>query len=187
MPIIQAKIHHPQNENFEKVDILLDSASASTFINEKLAASLQLPVVKDNILLEISRFGDSDNLQTESKVVIFHVEAEDGELIELDAYTIPTLTQVLPKIDKDSNEKVMVLPEILISNDYYGKIVLSEELENGFTKIPSRLGPIICGTGTFVHSLSTKVMQNEEDLKATERAQNEIPKFWDTENFASDN
>jgi hypothetical protein len=187
MPITQAKIYNPKNAHFEKVDILLDSASASTFINEKLAASLQLPIIKENILLEISRFGDSDNLQTESKVVIFHVEAENGEFIELDAYTIPTLTQALPKMDKDSNQKVMVLPEILIGNDHYGKIVLSEELANGFSKIPSRLGPIICGTGTFVHSFSTKVMKEEEDSKEIKGSHHEIPKFWDTENFASDN
>uniref|UniRef100_A0AC34GH01 Peptidase aspartic putative domain-containing protein n=1 Tax=Panagrolaimus sp. ES5 TaxID=591445 RepID=A0AC34GH01_9BILA len=99
MPITQANIHNPEKPKLQKVDILLDSASASTFINEKLAESLQLPVVKENILLEISTFGNSELQQTQSKVVIFQLEAEDGELIQMDAYTIPTLTQPLPKID----------------------------------------------------------------------------------------
>uniref|UniRef100_A0A914YP89 Integrase catalytic domain-containing protein n=1 Tax=Panagrolaimus superbus TaxID=310955 RepID=A0A914YP89_9BILA len=188
MPITQAKIYQPNKENFEEVNVLLDSASASTFISEKLAKKLKLPIIKEKVLLEISRFGDNEVMHSDSQVVLFKLEAENGELIEMDAYTIPTLTQALPKMDKSSNEKVMVFPEILVGNDHFGKIVLSEALENGFSKIPSKLGPIICGTGTFVHSFSTKVVQNEDENKAKEieRSTEEIPKFWDTENFASD-
>ena len=208
----RAKVSSPRNETIASdVRILLDSGAQKTYITDKLAQSLNLPIVgKDKIV--IKTFGDDSPVLHSCNIVQLAVQCLDGEMIYINAYSVPFICSPLsgqrietavtnyPHLTglqladySDGSEPLEI--SILLGSDYYWLFVLGlpvrGERNMGPTALCTKFGYVLNGpvevTGSGEHSytnfVETHVMKTASDCLTTEEVNDSLKRFWDYESI----
>ncbi|KAK6018859.1 Tas retrotransposon peptidase A16 [Ostertagia ostertagi] len=146
------------------VTAFFDSGSTQSYITDELARVLDL----QNMLSEeisVSTFGTTTPLRLKSRNHVVGIKTEKGEK-HLQVKSLPTLTGHLRHAHPDSNAKngnvtiSSCKPSILIGNDYFWDIVLSDDfyyetLPNGYRMLHTSIGNILVGKSLNLKSIAT--------------------------------
>ncbi|KAK5978323.1 hypothetical protein GCK32_022812, partial [Trichostrongylus colubriformis] len=146
------QLFNPSNPSREVTVIaFLDSGSSKSYITADLATLLELPTLTtENIT--VSTFGSIKSLELQSKDHNIGIHTEEGAKY-LDVKSVPTLTGTLQHIyvSSDAEQRFThssCTPSILIGNDYFWDIVLSDnfyyqEMPNGYRLLHTTIGDIV--------------------------------------------
>ncbi|PIO77077.1 Tas retrotransposon peptidase A16 [Teladorsagia circumcincta] len=160
-----APLFNPADSSKETVvTAFFDSGSTQSYITDELAQLLDL----ENILSEeisVSTFGTTTLLRLKSRNYVVGIRTEKGEK-HLQVKSLPTLTGYLRHAYPDNNAKSgnvaisSCKPSILIGNDYFWDIVLSDDfycetLPNGYRMLHTSIGNILVGTRLNPNSMAT--------------------------------
>lgn len=214
MQTAKSEVRNPLNSKSDMVRILLDSGSQRTYITEKLAEQLQLTREKEEI--KLTTFG-SDTLQTiRTTQTKLNIKLKNGQFLETSANIIPVISGTVQrkamKIRSSENLEHLVssldladtIPresesssvELLIGNDYYLDIILSQKIEvqPGLYFLASKLGWILTGrtneldSGVNETSMLTLTYGNDlletglvTDVDAILPHKRNIQDFWNVE------
>lgn len=166
MQTAKAEIKNPIANKSEVVRILLDSGSQRTYITEKLAEQLQLPKDKEEEI-KLVTFG-SDRYKTIKTIQTqISLKLKNGQYLDIGANIVPVISGTIQrnsmKLCSSENMQHLVssldladsIPtesepstvELLIGNDYYLDILLSQKIEvqPGLYLLASKLGWILAG------------------------------------------
>ena len=124
-------------------NLLLDSASQRTFMTDRLAKQLKLPLQQRESLL-VSTFGDKKPQQLDTHVVKFTITSKENSPIVLHANVLPQITGPIqrgPLLEKDleflkiispgkladtipgTSKSIIETVDILVGSDYFWDIV----------------------------------------------------------------
>ncbi|KAI1718264.1 putative peptidase (DUF1758) domain-containing protein [Ditylenchus destructor] len=158
----EAKVFNPQKPNRSATAlIILDSASHLTFISDKLAREMSLPIDR-KLKLCLSPFSDDSNrvVKLKTTAVKFGLQFSNGRQISIKGYTKnriagPSPLAVLKEDDmrrfwnKHPIPAELRIPDILIGIDTFHrfKVERGEKLHNGFYLSSTALGPVLSGRG----------------------------------------
>ena len=183
----------------------------TTYITDKLAQSLNLPIVgKDKIV--IKTFSDDSPVLHSCNIVQLAVQCLDGEMIYINAYSVPFICSPLscqrietavtnyPHLTglqladySDGPEPLEI--SILLGSDYYWLFVLGSpvrgERNMGPTALCTKFGYVLNGpvevTGSGEHSytnfVETHAMKTASDCLTTEEVNDSLKHFWDYESI----
>uniref|UniRef100_A0AC35GBX2 CCHC-type domain-containing protein n=1 Tax=Panagrolaimus sp. PS1159 TaxID=55785 RepID=A0AC35GBX2_9BILA len=135
MMVKSAPICNPHRPMLErKANIFFDCGAKASFIQEDVAKQMNLPVIQEENLI-IERFAEKTNSSPPMrfKKVKLLVKTLERKLVEIYAYTVKNITDVLPTIE--SNEKQLLKPDILIGNNYCWIFMPSKKLPNGYSEV----------------------------------------------------
>ncbi|KAK5966101.1 hypothetical protein GCK32_003001, partial [Trichostrongylus colubriformis] len=153
-----------------EVTAFLDSGSNKSYITQHVAATLQLSTLaKEEI--NVCTFATKDSLQLQCENHSIGIYTEKGAR-QLDVKSVPTLTRALYRAQLaqsgDSNSITVTTcePSILIGNDYFWDMVLSENfyykaLSNGYHLLHTAIGDIVVNKVLDVKSAITYTPFNE--------------------------
>ena len=158
LPYVQAELVVP-NLPSKTVMLFLDSGSASTFIDQKLADKYNLPIsYRKNITF--NAFGEKDLEPATYNAYEFNLLKNDGTQMQIIAFGVERLTSItvaFPNlVDKDLQSEVMEYdytsyfrPDILIGANYVWEILSPnmEKLPSGLYKIDTIFGSCLTGCG----------------------------------------
>ncbi|KAK6031060.1 zinc knuckle [Ostertagia ostertagi] len=129
----------------------LDSGSSKSYITAELATLLELPTLTTE-KITISTFGSTTSLELPSKDHNIGVYTEEGAKY-LDVKSVPTLTGSIQHIYMSSDPDrrfthTSCTPSLLIGNDYFWDIVLSDnffcqKMPSGYRLLHTTIGDII--------------------------------------------
>ncbi|EYC45066.1 hypothetical protein Y032_0440g1511, partial [Ancylostoma ceylanicum] len=173
---------------------LFDSGSSKSYITEELAASLNLSVHTTEDIT-ISTFGTNDSLHLRCANHTIGIITEKGAK-HLEVKSVPTLTGNLQQIlvDTQADQEDFTIftckPSILIGNDYFWDIVLSDDfhyrlLPKGYRLLHTTVGNII-----LKESLNLRNTRSYTSLVANDNLANPnyhdelselVTKFWKLE------
>ncbi|KAK5973593.1 hypothetical protein GCK32_022894 [Trichostrongylus colubriformis] len=175
-----------------EVTAFLDSGSNKSYITQHVAATLQLSTLAEEEI-NVCTFATEDSLQLQCEYHYIGIYTEKGAR-QLDVRSVPILTRALyraqPAQSGDSNSITTTTcePSILIGNDYFWDMVLSENfyykvLSNGYHFLPTTIGDIVVNKVLDVKTAITYTSFNEgvanpshhEDLAEL------VSKFWKLE------
>ncbi len=154
----------------QKCNILLDPGSDKTFVTQKLAKKLHLPIV-DQEVIHIHTFANHSPKQIESNIVNIELDLIRGEPKELQANTVPIIVSrprqnAISTIDIETIKKrnlgclanpsiewsTAFEPDILIGIDHFWSLLEESDtrirLPSGLYAIPSKLGVLIGGSAS---------------------------------------
>ncbi|KAK5981418.1 RTR1-type domain-containing protein [Trichostrongylus colubriformis] len=189
------RLFNPTDHSLEiTVEAFLDSGSSQTYITEELAEQLQLPSISTEDI-SISTFGTTTPLQLKSNEHVIGICTENGEK-QLSVKSVPTLTGHLRHIHHAENMKVddatisICKPSILIGNDYFWDMVLSdkfyyETLPNGYRLLNTNLGKIFIGKGFQLRYITaySSLLENDDIVNPIyhDKLSRLVSKFWELE------
>ncbi|CAJ0597072.1 unnamed protein product [Cylicocyclus nassatus] len=187
------------NEPFCRTTVtaFLDSGSSKSYITEELASSLQLATTgTENITL--STFGTSKSLELPCRNHTIGLCTETGSK-QLQVKSLPMLTGNLQRVVLPQNEEVNDViitnckPSILIGNDYFWDIILSEEfhfkaISKDYRILHTTIGNIIVGRAfkTKKHKACAAVQAPACDSDSSNPSRHEelvelVNNFWKLE------
>ena len=153
------------NDQSVMLRLLLDSASHRTFMTERLAKKLQLPVERKESL-SVSTFAANHSKELDTYIVKFDVILKDGSSVKLEANVLKQLTRPIHRRPLQSSDIQFLkalspecladsIPEtsetanidILIGADYFWQFINGHKivLPSGMFLIPSKLGYLLTG------------------------------------------
>ncbi|MCG8033321.1 MAG: DUF1759 domain-containing protein, partial [Candidatus Thiodiazotropha taylori] len=166
MQTATCKIENPANSKSETVRLILDSGSQRTYITEKLAEQLQLNKESEEEI-KIVTFGSEQPKTIKTKRTTLCLKLKNGQYFQINANVVPVisgsvqrktmkvnssenfehLVSSLDLADNIPNECESSSVELLVGNDYYLDIVLSQKIEvqPGLYFLASKLGWILTG------------------------------------------
>ncbi|MCG8034488.1 MAG: DUF1759 domain-containing protein [Candidatus Thiodiazotropha taylori] len=165
MQTATTEIRNPKNANCETVRLLLDSGSQRTYITEKLAEKLKLKKTGEQEL-RLATFGTESPKVIRTASTEIRLKLNNGKYLNLSANIVPTISGTIQrkslKISSDYLEHLMKSVELadsfpsedessnielLVGNDFYLDIVLSQRIEinPGLYLLGSKLGWILTG------------------------------------------
>ncbi|KAK5967327.1 hypothetical protein GCK32_008959 [Trichostrongylus colubriformis] len=174
-----------------EVTAFLDSGSNKSYITQHVAATLQLSTLAEEEI-NVCTFATKGFLQLQCENHYIGIYTEKGAR-QLDVKSVPILTRALyraqPAQSGDSNSITITTcePSILIGNDYFWEMVLSENfyyaLSNGYYLLHTTIGDIVVNKVLDVKTAITYTSFNEgvanpsdhEDLAEL------VSKFWKLE------
>ena len=166
MQTAKADIKNPVNGISQNAQILLDSGSQRTYITESLAKRLNLKLGdKDEFMLVT--FVSAKPKRTESRNTKLDIVLKDGSILTISADVVPQIAESIQRrpvnlktldnwtylwnefslADDLPTERETSSVELLIGNDYYLDIILSQKMEvqSGLYMLGSKLGWILSG------------------------------------------
>ncbi|KAH7714691.1 Pao retrotransposon peptidase family protein [Aphelenchoides avenae] len=152
----------------EKVYILLDSCSSTTYISTEVATRLRLKQAPRRTY-DVSVFGTTVPKSMTAADTTFDLHLPDGRRLRVSAEVVPhivghTATYDASDTDLDTLRHMsadflptkMVKPDILIGTKHLYKIGFVAErqcLRSGFTVVNTDLGPVVTGHGNMITNL----------------------------------
>ena len=143
--------------------ILLDGGSAKSYITIALADKLAADV--SNVgTTRVSSFGTDDVQEIKTAACCVHLQLRDNSWTELKVSVVPTITKTFKRklvtskhlvslnledlADTTMSTEPMFEVELLLGNDYYGRLLLSEKkyLGDGLYAFNTQLGWVLSGT-----------------------------------------
>ncbi|EYB90421.1 hypothetical protein Y032_0220g2511 [Ancylostoma ceylanicum] len=149
------KVFNPLDMSKETTALaLLDSGSSHSYITDELAKVLNLPSHTQEDI-SVSTFGTTIPLHLQSNSHVIGICTEKGQT-QLEVKSLPTLTGSLRHVHlpEDTNNGELTVssckPSVLIGNDYFWDMILSEnfhyeKLPNGCRLLHTNLGNMITG------------------------------------------
>ncbi|XP_052760015.1 uncharacterized protein LOC128202884 [Mya arenaria] len=157
------------NTDYVKTRLLLDCGSQRTYITKSLADKLGLKPKKTEEL-KVVTFGSTHSKNIKTELTTLYLKLKNGQYIEIKANIVPVISgniqrktlniKAMSDLDHlvNSVELADTIPrncemanvELLLGNDYYLDIVLSQKLEvtPGLYLLSSKLGWILAGRTT---------------------------------------
>ncbi|KAK6028305.1 Pao retrotransposon peptidase [Ostertagia ostertagi] len=188
------RLFNPSSPSLEvTVAAFLDSGSSQSYITEELAELLHLPPLSTEDI-SISTFGTITPLQMKSSNHVIGILMKNGEK-HLNVKSVPTLTGHLRHIHHVENTKngeavtSTCKPSILIGNDYFWDMVLSDKfyyeiLPNGYRLLHTNLGKIFVGKGIQLRNIASYSSLLNDDI-ANPAYHDELSRlvtnFWELE------
>jgi len=145
------------------VRIILDSGSQRSYIVQRVALELNLPIEHTEPMI-IQAFGSTNNKATDCQAVKFNLMTQAGENINMTAYSVPVIcSPVIKQTVIEAQQKYNHLSnlqladpitgnenahiDVLIGSDQYWKLVTGCVIkgEQGPTAIHTRLGWVLSG------------------------------------------
>lgn len=156
----EVKVYNVLKNVCQETLIMFDSGSSCTYVSNRLAERLKLPILHETTL-QVSVFNSNERQETRTKVVPLIIGCIDGTTTMILGHTIETMTMPLPYCNVISNEVGKLktdsiplnwkigTPDILIGIDFYHhfKFTAAEILPSGLAAVRSTLGWIISGRG----------------------------------------
>uniref|UniRef100_A0A914Q433 Peptidase aspartic putative domain-containing protein n=1 Tax=Panagrolaimus davidi TaxID=227884 RepID=A0A914Q433_9BILA len=162
MMVKPAPVCNPHRPLLEKeANIFFDGGSTASFIKESLVMQLKLPIIQEENLF-LQKFAENNNPAAPpipSKKVKMLIKTVHMETVEVIAYTVKRISDVLPVINSSGMHQSE--PDILIGNDYCWTFLPSKKLSNGYSEVTTLLGKIICGQKDQSVSNSSKSFTEE--------------------------
>lgn len=169
MQTATCQINNPANSKSDIIRLILDSGSQRTYITEKLAEQLQLTRENEEEI-KLVTFGCENPKTIKTTRTKLSLKLKNGQYFEISANIVPVISGVVQrkamKLNSSKNLEHLVssldladsIPnefesssiELLIGNDYYLDIVLSQKIEvqPGLYFLATKLGWILTGRTT---------------------------------------
>ena len=166
MQTAKSEIKNPTNAKSNIVRILLDSGSQRTYITEELANKLQLAKNKEE-MIKLVTFGSEKPQIIKTVQTKLSLKLKNGQYLEISANIVPVISGTVQRkaikfclsenidhlvssldlADRIPRESESSPVELLIGNDYYLGIILSQKIEvqPGLYLLASKLGWILTG------------------------------------------
>ncbi|KAJ1354836.1 hypothetical protein KIN20_011898 [Parelaphostrongylus tenuis] len=106
---------HPTTKRLEKIRVLLDTGAELSFIDEKLAQKLQLPII-DEMKLHLNTFGSHEIQEHVARQVALDAWDAEGNQLSLSLYTHNMLTKPLHARKISPEDKEFLRKTISVSN-----------------------------------------------------------------------
>lgn len=158
--ILQTAVVHVRKEKdtfeYVKCRLLMDSGSQRTYVTQRIATLLNLPVQEEH-RLAVFTFGAERPQEYDSPLVKFHMTTRTNKERVLYANVVPTITQDVPypKETISHCENIALADDgsldgrvdILIGNDYYFSFMSTEkkQIKENLFLVNSQLGWILTG------------------------------------------
>lgn len=192
MQTTTVEVKTPMGERSVKTRLLLDSGSQRTYVSKSLAEQLGLKTEKSEEI-KIVTFGNNKPKVVKTYSTTLSLKLNDGKFMNISANIVPVISGDLQrkKIDMSSADNLKHLlksldladsipmeyeitsVDLLIGNDYYLDLTLSQKLEvlPGLYLLSSKLGWILSGRTTSseenVNSLNMLVLTYGVNLTET--------------------
>ncbi|VDO27558.1 unnamed protein product [Haemonchus placei] len=171
-----------------------ESGATLTFISEELAGKLNLEFEKEE-LFAVETFATREPQTYLSSRVRIGLLLENQEMTTLSARTVPFVSGPMQmELVLSSNQDrlrthgVTAQPGMLIGNDYFWDLVLSndffmKQLPNGYKLVHTRLGYVITGKPFQANDLCMSAINSEALEKPLQHQKLEelVEKFWSIE------
>ncbi|MCG7879441.1 MAG: hypothetical protein N0C90_24385, partial [Candidatus Thiodiazotropha endolucinida] len=169
MQTAKTEIKSQYNSRCEKVRILLDSGSQRTYVSESLAEKLQLKRESEESI-NLVTFGSNKPKSIKTSQTRLSIKLNNGQYLDITANIVPVisgsvqrkalkfcdsqnidhLVRSLDMADTIPSETESADVELLVGNDYYLDIILTQKIEvqPGLYLLASKLGWILTGRTT---------------------------------------
>ena len=166
MQTAKTEVKNPLTANSDVIRILLDSGSQRTYITEKLAEQLQLSKDKEEEI-KLVTFGSEKPKTIKTVQTRISLKLKNGQYLDIGANIVPVISGTVQRnamkfcsseniqhlvssldlADSIPSESEASSVELLIGNDYYLDILLSQKIEvqPGLYLLASKLGWILTG------------------------------------------
>ena len=163
MQTATAHIENPYANIASKVRVLFDTGSQRTYITEKLAKNLKLKLGTTDELSVVT-FGKEKPSKIKTRKATINLKLHDGTLMQMTVNVVPTVTGTVQRVPVNTSKFKSIwkeypladsLPttsetstiELLIGNDYYLDLIMTEKVEisNGTYLLKSKLGWLLSG------------------------------------------
>ncbi|XP_060575739.1 uncharacterized protein LOC132733143 [Ruditapes philippinarum] len=166
MQTATTEVNNPNGNGAQNIRVLLDCGSQRTYITQKLADNLKLKGTKEEEI-KLVTFGSDKTTVLRTKTATLNMKLNDGKFMPLVVNIVPVISgniqrrkmdltsssnlnhliQSLDLADTISTKNEMTSIEMLIGNDYYLDIILSQKMEvqPGLYLLGSKLGWILSG------------------------------------------
>ncbi|MEW8547947.1 MAG: aspartyl protease family protein, partial [Candidatus Thiodiazotropha sp.] len=165
MQTAKTEIRNPENDKSETVRLLLDSGSQRTYITENLAEKLKLKKTGEQEI-RLATFGTETPKVIKTASTEISLKLNNGDYLNLSANIVPTISGTIQRksirlsmenlghlvksvelADSIPSENESSTIELLIGNDFYLDLVMSQRIEihPGLYLLGSKLGWILTG------------------------------------------
>ena len=211
MQTAKAETQSPNNSESGHVRILLDSGSQRTYVTESLAEKLKLTRESEEVI-KLVTFGSDKPKTVKTVQTKFSIKLNNGQYLDISANIVPIingtvqrkpskfhtsenldhLVRSLDMADSISSETESSTVELLIGNDYYLVIILSQktEVQPGLYLLASKLGWILTGRMSEVESelnqtnmLILTYGTNVSNTSVFTPSEPDLEDFWNSESI----